>query len=375
MLPTSSKPILDPDKIAFNRVIQAAKPILIALTILGVIGIAVAATGWVGFGAYHGAWSAGALNQLGHLNSMIMIGCGTTVVIGMLIAGILKVNLSAEKHKDLITNTEEFSDSFLCEAVRDNSIERTKEILKRYPINGRDHEGNAPLGYAIRNKSIEMITLLLANGANPDPKGKDGSQHVERYSCSIYLASRSIKILFLLLDYGADINNQFNDLGYSLLHEAISRSDIELFNFAIERNINLELKQDSGHTAWHMLAKYLFINEETLQTMARILLEKGADIEARDNLDYTPLHLAVRSGNEFFVKFLLEKGAAVNATEKKRGLTPLCIGRVHERDSAEKREIFNRIIEILENAGGNTGNVDFTTIKLDSIPLQTEQRG
>lgn len=42
---------------------------------------------------------------------------------------------------------------------------------------------------------------------------------------------------------------------------------------------------------------------------AQLLLEKGANLEARDRFGYTPLVLAVRRGNFEAVQFLLDRGA------------------------------------------------------------------
>lgn len=46
--------------------------------------------------------------------------------------------------------------------------------------------------------------------------------------------------------------------------------------------------------------------------MAEVLLEAGADVNARDNLEYTPLHLAANTGNVPMVQTLMIAGADVN---------------------------------------------------------------
>ena len=60
--------------------------------------------------------------------------------------------------------------------------------------------------------------------------------------------------------------------------------------------------------------------------MVEMLLEKGADIEARDERYNTPLHLAALQGRMEMVQLLLEKGADHTAGDG-RGETALVIAR------------------------------------------------
>jgi cytohesin len=54
------------------------------------------------------------------------------------------------------------------------------------------------------------------------------------------------------------------------------------------------------------------------------LIEHGADIKARDSADFTPIHLAALGCNEEMIRVLLEKGADVNAKSfEESGYTPL----------------------------------------------------
>jgi ankyrin repeat protein len=57
--------------------------------------------------------------------------------------------------------------------------------------------------------------------------------------------------------------------------------------------------------------------------MGHLLLDRGADPNARNWDDVTPLHQAVRRRNLAVVEVLLERGADANARDKIRGSTPL----------------------------------------------------
>jgi hypothetical protein len=60
------------------------------------------------------------------------------------------------------------------------------------------------------------------------------------------------------------------------------------------------------------------------QAVVKLLLEKGAELESKDE-DYgrTPLSWAAGNGHEAVVKLLLEKGAELECKDKNYGQTPL----------------------------------------------------
>ena len=59
--------------------------------------------------------------------------------------------------------------------------------------------------------------------------------------------------------------------------------------------------------------------------MVKLLLEKGADLESKDDAySQTPLSWAARNGHEAVVKLLLEKGADLESKDR-YGQTPLLL--------------------------------------------------
>lgn len=67
--------------------------------------------------------------------------------------------------------------------------------------------------------------------------------------------------------------------------------------------INLNSKDSAQRTPLSWAA------ENGHEAVVKLLLVRGADIEARDDYDRTPVSLAAWSGNEAVVKLLLAKGA------------------------------------------------------------------
>jgi ankyrin repeat protein len=79
----------------------------------------------------------------------------------------------------------------------------------------------------------------------------------------------------------------------------------------------------NGETALHRIADMRQPPQGAAAKMAGLLLERGADPNAR-NWDYvTPPHQAVRGKNIAVTELLLAHGADPNARNKGRGSTPL----------------------------------------------------
>ncbi len=97
--------------------------------------------------------------------------------------------------------------------------------------------------------------------------------------------------------------------------------------------------------------------ENGLTEIARLLLDQGSDVNARDNFSNTPLHLAVRFPE--MVELLLARGAQVGARNA-FGNTPLHLA-VGER----------RVVELLLAAGADARARNL----FDKTPLDYSLRG
>lgn len=82
--------------------------------------------------------------------------------------------------------------------------------------------------------------------------------------------------------------------------------------------------------------------------MVMTLLDRGADIEARNKFGDTPLHLAALNSNSTAVVYLLHKGANINIRNK-ANLTPLHVAAT--KDSPE-------VVKELLNAGADINKWD-----------------
>ncbi len=110
------------------------------------------------------------------------------------------------------------------------------------------------------------------------------------------------------------------------LAEKKKREDLRILEeFLLNKNFplnlsgaaNISIKDEFGETLLHRAS-----NSGKIRVV-RILIEQGADVNAKDHRDETPLHEAASvDGKVGVVKMLIERGADVNAKDD-RGETPL----------------------------------------------------
>jgi hypothetical protein len=142
-----------------------------------------------------------------------------------------------------------------------------------------------------------------------------------------------------LLDVSAETN-------WSALHWSVRLefSDITEELLSIP---NLSQRTDSrGRTALHSAAAVGNVEA------ARLMVNRGIEIDTRDNLGATPLHLAVQSNHDEVARFLIEKRADVNARTK-AGLSPLLFARFNGNRS---------MVELLSSAGAKPENLQLKPI-------------
>ena len=92
--------------------------------------------------------------------------------------------------------------------------------------------------------------------------------------------------------------------------------NIEPVKQAIAAGADLDAKMQGGYTPLHLAAIY------DHKEIAEILIAEGADVNAKNKRDMTPLHQAARSGRKEIAELLIAKGANVNAKDE-NSLTPL----------------------------------------------------
>jgi len=93
----------------------------------------------------------------------------------------------------------------------------------------------------------------------------------------------------------------------SALLEAVKNGDWAAARLLIEKGANVDTKDEWQQTPMHFASRWGHLDT------ARVLVEKGADVNARDDVQATPLCLAAGKGHVDTARFLIENGANVHA--------------------------------------------------------------
>jgi len=168
---------------------------------------------------------------------------------------------------------------------------------------------------------------------------------ITSYSLFLTAVHEDIDSLRHYLEQGGNPNAKVNqDL---LLHQAVRNQNNKMVKLLISKGADINAKN-----AYRDTPLYLAV-EKNNQKMVKLLISKGADINAKNRYDgTTPLHLAVEKNNKEMVELLIAKGADINA-KNKYGDTPLHLAVMNGR-----REIIGILIAkgANINARNNNGN-------------------
>ena len=112
--------------------------------------------------------------------------------------------------------------------------------------------------------------------------------------------------------------------GLTALHIAAKSGGPRFTESIIERGADVNAKDPKGFTPLHYAANqpYYWANREIHLKLVEVLLKAGADVNAKDNEGATPLHYAAMNDATKLAEYLLKAGA--NVSEKTHsGITPI----------------------------------------------------
>jgi hypothetical protein len=182
----------------------------------------------------------------------------------------------------------------------------------------------SPLHAAVETRIENLVRLLLNKGADVNMSGDPRTIARIRYRSPLTSAVRtgSVAMVKLLLDQGAHVNTLEPLPGWSVLHVACDvvmgySLDLATIKLLLSQgarvNLRSNLRKDNPHyhessTPLHLVCCTADEHWKT-SAAALMLLSAGADVNATDNNDITPLISAAALGNLEAVKVLLDHGA------------------------------------------------------------------
>lgn len=129
------------------------------------------------------------------------------------------------------------------------------------------------------------------------------------------MIQKCIPLLFFALAWAASTTAGTQD--WFDFHNAARHGDMIVINYlASTKNFSVDTRDPDDWTPLHVAAWYNQV--ETVE----LLLDYGADVNARTKFDWTPLHCAALQGSIDCVRILLDNGAEVLA-QTKRNDTPI----------------------------------------------------
>lgn len=244
--------------------------------------------------------------------------------------------------------------------------------LPREALSYHDENGNSALYSAISNNHYDFTKLLLDGGLNVNEGFISGAQK-ENSDYPIFIAIRKgyTEIAMLLVEYGADLSLRNRANQTPLICAAEFHTEIEQGLFLTLGNRKEETEADQIIEVDTKLPSIELTIEQEVHDMGekdftykkevngnleliKLMIEKGADINAKDKLECTPLYYSIDLNSRKLMKLLIEKGADVNGKTNggSTALRPAVWKATHSKNDESKKQ-YLEIIRYLVSQGAD----------------------
>ena len=165
---------------------------------------------------------------------------------------------------------------------------------------------------------IGLLVLLLCAGCGKQDQasvdGKPDPRVVEEFSAAC--VKGEIERVKTDLARNPKLATGRNRDGYTPLHLAVSKCRVEIVQMLIDHGADVNAKGKNDLTPLHVVASLGHV------TMAEFLLAEGSEIDALDCRNWTPLHYSAMGGHSDVAEFLVNHGAKIGVRNSK-GMTAL----------------------------------------------------
>jgi quinoprotein dehydrogenase-associated probable ABC transporter substrate-binding protein len=219
-------------------------------------------------------------------------------------------------------------------------------------VNKRNPQGYAPMHVAARQRDSNMIELLVQRGADVNAKDSDG------WTALLHAAFRNhVPSIEVLVKAGADLDESAPG-GYTPLAIAIEEGKFFAAKALIDSGAKVDARLGKNDLTPLMVVASKPQVERRAQSVnqgpstveiAKLLIGKGADVNARSKAGVTPLMVAATYDNAVLAGVLIQSGADVGA-KTAAGRTALDIAKSNHNAAAKQQ------IEILMGAKAKGGH-------------------
>lgn len=252
-------------------------------------------------------------------------------------------------------------------AIHFNKVAAAKLLLEKgADVNAKASTGQTALFEAAANGQLEIVKLLLAKGATVNFTIHNNSEGDDPGCTPLVLAAENgqLDVVKLLLEKDADVNVRCS---YNTIHECATpligacevardferlgggplpgsrvattkkHGYLEIVKLLLEKGAKVDVKNNFGNTA------LLIAAGNGQSEVVKALLDKGASVDLGNNEDVTPLLMASQNGDIDVVTLLLSKGADPNKAMSTKGgqkaWTPISIAEANH---------FTNVVELLQ---------------------------
>jgi ankyrin repeat protein len=167
-------------------------------------------------------------------------------------------------------------------------------------IDFEDQTGRTALFHAVEAGHEAVARLLLGRRANPRTGPRQGVPPLH----AAVSTGRSGLVL-ALLRAGVSPETRVRETGETALHRAAREGQVEAARLLIDRGARIDARDKEGNTPLHLAV------HKGQGKIVRLLLERTADPEVANKADATPLHVAAWLGRSRPAGLLLRHGARV----------------------------------------------------------------
>jgi ankyrin repeat protein len=139
------------------------------------------------------------------------------------------------------------------------------------------------------------------------------------------------------------LTNAQNKQHNTALHLACYSGNLEVAHMLLDLGANVDKRNEEGETPLHLVSRGKYKYQELGAGIARLLMERGVDVQAKDKTKHTALHSASFHGRLEIAKILLDHGAIANV-ESEQGETPLHLVSRGEYESQEQGASITRLL-------------------------------